>query len=237
VQLAQKDDKKPPDKPLILTRILAANQLKRKNIGINTVRRSVRSLRRNLPKRFSPSGKNTGSMSGLYMYMRRYGGAGMMGFHRDSETGRVPVVRGILDKMRNDRTTRSSRGPKFAMIAIDASRLPTGTRVHDLTSGVTKRSFHRDYYKYRRMYKTHEREGVVAIEGEVPRSAVVAMRAFRGTPNEEEMQEIIDQLVAGEEEEQDIVEEPGTPDDTPGFQGFRDNDRDPDGGAMGQEVY
>src|SRR5258708_955324 len=66
-------EKKPPERR-ILTRILHPDQLSRRNIGISTTRRSKGSLRRNLPLAFTPLGGHTSTYSGLFSFMRKYGG-------------------------------------------------------------------------------------------------------------------------------------------------------------------
>lgn len=221
----KKDDEDDPEKRRIFTRILHPDQLKRKNIGIKSVRRSERSLRRNLPREFTPFGSNTSAMSGLFSFMRKYGGAGYMGFHTDpgGELTRAQVVGSVLSKMRSKRQTRSSRGPKFAIVAIDASQLNAGS-MQDLTRPATRRSFLREYPNFSSMYDNHAEEGVVAIGESIPRDAVIALRAFRDVPTEEELQKILDQLMAEAElDEHESAKQPG----------FRKDDFDPSGNGGG----
>ncbi|HXU44966.1 MAG TPA: hypothetical protein VN783_05535 [Thermoanaerobaculia bacterium] len=203
----------------VVTRILRQDQLSRRNIGTNSVRFSKRSLERNLPEHLTPSGRSTSRMSGLYSFMRKYGGAGIQGFHRPTP-GRNRIVRNVLGKMRGDRQTRSSRGPKFAMVAVDTGRLPQDD-VMDLGTPEVENEFNQSYGKYKNMYNTHKGEGVVGVRGRIPRKAVLAMRAFRGVPNKKQMDEILSQL-HGEDEESD--EEPlDLPDEDeadPSFHGF-----------------
>ena len=158
-----KKEKKPAER-VVLTRILHPSQLtKGKTLGTTSTRTSAGSLARNLPARLVPLGKSTTVNSGLYSFMRKYGGAGMMGFHRDLHgKERAPVVRAVLRKMRPERETKSSRGPKFAMVAIDAARLPPGS-ILDFNNSNVASSFKKQYGKYHRMYDRHAKEGVVAV--------------------------------------------------------------------------
>jgi len=178
----------------LLTRVIRQDQLRRPNIGTSSVRSSAGSLARNLkPLEATGKGKTIGPR--IYTYMRKYGGAGIQGFHRKSDgVSRAGVVRGILIKMNGDpnRTTTSSRGKKFVIVVTHRDVIGN-ERVYDLAQeGVKNEVLSGNRGPYKGMYKDHETEGVVAIDGNVDVNQVLASRAFRGVPDEDEMQEILD---------------------------------------------
>jgi hypothetical protein len=204
----QGEDEKQRRRRRIVTRVLRVDQHQRPRIGIHSTRRSERSIRRNIPLRLEAKGGGTVRSKRLYSYMRRFGGAGMLGFHRD--LGQRPrIVRNIVSKMVNDRVSRSRRGPKFVIVAIDLDLLEQN-RVLDLQDDQVRTMFSNRYggkesssgRNYMNMYGTHAKEGVVVIDGHVSRSAIVAIRAFRGVPTVEEMRLILEELI--EEEEEDL---------------------------------
>lgn len=186
----------------LLTRVIRQDQLGRRNIGTSSVRSSAGSLERNLkPLEATGRGKTIGSR--IYTYMRKFGGAGIQGFHRKSDgVSRAGVVRGILIKMNDDpdRTTTSSRGKKFVIVVTHRDVIGN-KRVYDLAQEDVKNEvLSGNRAPYGNMYKSHETEGVVAIDGNVDVNQVLASRAFRGVPSEGEMQGILDGVL--EEAEQ-----------------------------------
>ena len=194
------------------TRIIRVDQLNKRKIGIKTTRKSRGSLRRNLPEEFNARGKHSTKEKGLYTFMRRYGGAGIQGVHRGVDgQSRARVVRSVLSKMAQDpKRKHGRRGPKFAMIGIDSSRL-NSDQLLDTTSAQVRRQFSRQYggpnsgsgKNYMRMFGRHADEGVVGVIGTIPLDAIMGLRAFRGVPTEEELEEIIEELVMSESEEED----------------------------------
>jgi hypothetical protein len=202
----------PPKGKRYLTRILRADQVRR-NIGTRTIRRTRRSIRRNIPLALAPHGKGTTRIKRLYYFMRHYGGGGLQGWHQDLGN-RPGVIRQILEKMVLDpnRTTRSSRGKKFVMIAIDRTRL-NADDVLDLTDAALQEEYKATHsVKPKSMYMTHRKEGVVATLNTVPHEAVVGIRAFRGVPSQDELTTMIDDLVNVEgNENTDDTEMSSTP--------------------------
>ncbi len=154
--------------------------------------------------------------------MRRYGGAGIQGVHRGVEgQSRGNVVHGVLSKMAQDpKRKHGRRGPKFAMIGIDPSRL-NDDQLLDTTSPAVRRQFARQYggsgsgsgKNYMKMYGRHASEGVVGVIGDIPLDAIMGLRAFRGVPTQDELEEIIEELVMSESEEDDDL----TPECSGGF--------------------
>src|SRR5262249_25017318 len=63
------------------------------------------------------------------------------------------------------------------------------------------------------MYDEHASEGVVGLIGDVPRDAIIGLRAFRGVPEEDVLETIIDELVMSESEGDDDL----TPECSGGF--------------------
>lgn len=194
------------------TRIIRLDQLNKRKIGANTTRKSRGSLKRNLPSNFKSKGRHTTRMRGLYSYMRMYGGAGIQGVHRGVEgESRGRVVRGVLSKMAQDPNRKSGkRGPKFAMIGIDPTRL-NADQVLDTTSSDVRDKFAGRYggptskskKNFMKMFDKHADEGVVGVIGNIPLDAIMGLRAFRGVPTEEDLEEIIEELVMSESEEDD----------------------------------
>ena len=191
------------------TRIIRLDQLNRQNIGVNTTRKSRGSLERNLPLEFAAKGRHTTRERGLYSYMRMYGGAGMQGVHRGVEgESRGSVVHGVLSKMAQDPNRRHGRrGPKFAMIGIDPTRL-NADNILDTTTRRVRRQFARRYggrnsesgKNFMNMYDRHADEGVVAVVGGIPLDAIIGLRAFRNVPDEDDLEQIIEELVMSEDE-------------------------------------
>lgn len=176
-----------------LTRILRPEQI-RSDVGTRSVFSSQRSLRRNLVERLEARGTGTTIGSRIYSYMRKFGGAGIQGFHRESSRKtRAEVVRGILQKMNADpkRVAGSSRGKKFVMVVTHPQMLGR-KRVYDLKTPRTKKLvLSGKRAKYTKMYQQHQIEGVVAVDGAVSRDEVLAMKAFQGVPEEKELESII----------------------------------------------
>lgn len=224
------DQTSPPTKKRkgqIVTRILREDQLQRSNMGINTTRKSRGSFARNLPENLTVRGGGKNDMSRLYTYMRKYGGAGMQGYHKDS--GQRPrIVKSVLDKMRTDKNRQTT---KFTMVAIDTSQL-SENNVFDLTSQSVQQQFQQHYNSFTKMYETHRKEGVVVVKGGVPRKAVVGLRAFRDVPTEEELKTIIEELTDEQLEEYDA--DLSSDEDEPMDKKFNNNGpQDPPPGATG----
>lgn len=200
-----------------LTRIIRLDQLSRSNIGVNSTRKSERSLKRNLPLKFKAKGKHTTRVKGLYTYMRRYGGAGIQGVHRGgAATPRAEVVHSVLSKMAQDPNRRTSRRPpKFAIIGIDPSRL-NANQLLDTTTDQMRDQFAQQYggpgsgsgKNYMKMFNRHRSEGVVGLVGTIPLDAIMGLRAVRGVPDVEDLEEILEELVASDSEEEDVDLDP-----------------------------
>lgn len=81
-----------------------------------------------------------------------------------------------------------------------------------------------------KMFGRHADEGVVGVIGTIPLDSIMGLRAFRGVPTPEELEEIIDELVMSESEEDDDL----TPEcnDGNGFN-FGPNNFPPPGGGLG----
>lgn len=181
------------NRPHLMTRIIAPEQLRRPNIGTNSVRRSSRSLKRNIGGRLSPMGSGRGGMASLVYFMRHYGGGGIQGLHGNPMM-QFRVIRNVLTKMLTRRHSTSSRGPKFTMVAVDRRKLNQG-RIHDLNSPRTRKMFLDTYYRFRKMYEDHRKEGVVAYEGTLEQDSIKGIRAFRSVPSEEDLKEILELLL------------------------------------------
>lgn len=168
----------------------------------------------------------------------------MQGLHQpigNDETSRARVVRGVLGKMSQDKTrqSRSSRGSKFAMVAVDPRRLGQDN-VLSLPSSGTRKKFAERYgpgnkhgnRNWLGMYDQHAKEGVAAVKGGIPRSAIVGLRAFRGVPEQEDMEKILNELGSvTDDEESDESSDGGVPTEHPGKSWKDDRDPPPPGGT------
>jgi hypothetical protein len=128
------------------------------------------------------------------------------------------------------------RGPKFAMIGIDPTRLDAD-QLLDTTTSQVRKQFSRQYggpnsgsgKNYMKMFGRHAAEGVVGVIGGIPLDAIMGLRAFRGVPTEEDLEEIIEELVMSDSEEDDDL----TP-ECSGGGGFNFGPQfPPPGGGMG----
>jgi hypothetical protein len=96
------------------------------------------------------------------------------------------------------------------------------------------------------MYKNHRKEGVVAVDGHVDLDQILALRAFRGVPSEEELDQIIDGLLdeaenqMDQEDEEDDVGEEMLDEEEPTYKFDKDDEEDGFGpgsaGGGGQSV-
>lgn len=230
------------NRPHMLTRLLSPHQLQRPNIGINSVRTSRRSLRRNLGTQLSASGGGTTDLKRLYAFMRRNGRAGFQGFHRDLGN-RNRNIHGIIRKLGVDpgRGASQDRGAKFVLAAVDRRRLQA-QNVYDTNDAALRARFEQRYKRPVRgrkptMYDNHAAEGVVAHSGNIPISAVTGIRAFRGAPLPGEGENAAEHEIMSMEEVEDIAEglldqassEP-EPTFQPGGRFYRKPDDDNNGG-------
>jgi hypothetical protein len=222
------EEQKKKRRALRVTRILRADQLIRRNIGTKSTRRSNRSLKRNLPPLLTTKGGGKTVGSRLYSYMRKFGGAGMQGYHKDLGA-RPRIVHRILVKLARDRP-RKNKPPKFVMVSIDPSLLPQGSVLNLDDPAVRRQVLTGNRSGYGRMYDAHRDEGVVVIDGDVPREAIIAIRAFRGVQSEEDIEGMLEDLVASEDEDN----EEGSLPDEPQPRGFfrKDQDDPPPGGGL-----
>ncbi len=181
------------NRPHLMTRIISPEQLVRRNIGTKSVRSSSRSLTRNIGGRLNPMGQGSGGMASLLYFMRHYGGGGIQGLHANP-LRQFRVIRSVLTKMLDRRHSRSSRGPKFAMVAVDRRRL-NQQNIHDTNNPKTRKMFLAAYYRFRKMYEDHRKEGVVAYQGTIEKDSIKGLRAFRGVPSEEDLRAILELLL------------------------------------------
>ncbi|MCA6924665.1 hypothetical protein [Pectobacterium versatile] len=177
----------------LMTRIIAPEQLARPNIGINSVRRSDRSLKRNLNGRLVPQGNGKENVKRLYSFMRKFGGAGLQGFH-NNPMRRLDVIYNILNRMAQHRGSTASRGPKFAIVAVDRRQLAQ-ENVLDTTNPSVRQLFLNAYGRFQKMYQQHADEGVVAVKGNVDKAAIKGLRAFRGVPSKKLLKKIMELLL------------------------------------------
>jgi hypothetical protein len=181
------------NQPYLYSRILSDEQLLRKNMGINSVRSTSSSFRRNLGESLSARGGGKTDMGRLLQYMKKFGGAGMLGFHNHPYR-RIPTISKILDKMKTDPKRQSKRGPKFSIITIDRRQLPGGSLM-DLNDDSVRRSFLGSYSRFRKMYGEHASEGVAVVKGDVPLKAIRSLRSFRDVPGSTELTSMIKGLL------------------------------------------
>lgn len=211
------------NQPHLMTRILAPQQLVRPDIGTHSVRTSSGSMERNLGGALVPRGSGSSDMGMLLSFMRRGGGAGLQGFHRHPLEN-LDQVYNILQRLHAQRS--ASEGSKFAMVAVDRRQL-TQEHVFDLNDpGVTK-MFMEAYHRFRAMYQNLQEEDVVAVKGSVDGEAIKGLRAFKGVPEKETLEKIIQLLLDMASAEPDPVYKP--------FRKGPDDDQGPgpdDGGLM-----
>ena len=177
------------NRPHLLTRLIAPEQLRRKNVGINSVRSSRRSLNRNLGTELRASGTGSTDMSRLFAYVRKNGRAGMQGLHRDLGD-RPRHIRGIIEKLRRD----PNRDGKFGMVTVDPRRLQQNN-IFDMSSSATRNSFIGAYPNFGKMYDGLAGEGVVVHKDHMPMDAVKSFRAFRGQKTQAEIDDLMEEML------------------------------------------
>lgn len=188
----------------LYTRILRPNQAGGRTPSTNTVYRRGSSLRKRMNLPLAPEGANTGDTSGLYSFMRSYGGAGLQGAHR-STPQRSRIMHQVISKMARDPKRPANTG--FSVVSIDPSRLAQDN-VLDLRDPKVRNPFAQSYgdrpkpegakrkpQNFMGMYDQHASEGVVALKGDIPLEAIEAMVHTGGSLTKEQAAELEKRLL------------------------------------------
>jgi len=110
----------------ILTRVLAPEQIDREELGIESVSYGEPSIEKNLPNGLKARGSGMSDITRLYSYMRKFGGAGLQGFHKETQN-RKEIIKKIIKKVRTDpRRNTAKKGNKLIRIVAVDSRVKAG---------------------------------------------------------------------------------------------------------------